>query len=86
MELLAMNASLLTADRKTHLKIVLVACLCSLGAFVFAANHAVPHGGRAESAALGERLSARSAPYRAAPYRTSVDAKLVVVSLHGNPM
>jgi hypothetical protein len=81
-----MNASLLTADRKTHLKIVLFACLCSLGALVFAANHAMRHGGAAESASPDERLSARSAPHRAAPDRTSAGAKLVIVSLRADPM
>lgn len=81
-----MNASLLTADRKTHLKIMLVACLCSLGMFVFAASHAVRHGSRTESAAPGERFSARSAAYRAAPYGTSADGKLIVASLHANSM
>jgi len=36
-----MNASLVTADRRTHLKIIVAACVCGLG-FVLVVAHLQP--------------------------------------------
>jgi hypothetical protein len=88
-ELPAMNASLLTADRTTHLKIMLVVCMCSLGAFALAANVSGRKDRMASDAAESGWLAMRSASDEVAAgtlSRAPAGARLVIVSLRTNSM
>jgi hypothetical protein len=84
-----MNASLFAADRRTRLKVVLAACMCSLGAYVLATNLSVHMNRGAKAIVAAERLVARDAPkgiHIRRPLRTSADEQLVTASLQSDAM